>query len=159
MILWTTGRTLAFGVVRRYNHVQYNQPTAAGRKTVRWMATITDTKELCGIEFVQQTVVDALNDIFDPKEVARGNARAKLDKKGSKKNQKKSKPADDTMTESNEPAISEEAKEAIVDAAAALAKPFGMADAMVTPATRPEFGDYQVNAAMGLAKALNMSPR
>ena len=123
------------------------------------MATMTDTKELCGIEFVQQTVVDALNDIFDPKEVARGNARAKLDKQGSKKNQKKKKPADDTVTESTEPVISDEAKDAIVDAAVAQAKPFGMSDAMVTPATRPEFGDYQVNAAMGLAKALNMSPR
>jgi hypothetical protein len=123
------------------------------------MATITDTKELCGIEFVQQTVVDALNDIFDPKEVARGNARAKLDKQGSKKNQKKKKPADDTVTESTEPVISDEAKDAIVDAAVDQAKPFGMSDAMVTPATRPEFGDYQVNAAMGLAKALNMSPR
>ncbi len=30
---------------------------------------------------------------------------------------------------------------------------------MVTAATRMEFGDYQVNAAMGLAKSLNMNPR
>jgi arginyl-tRNA synthetase len=30
---------------------------------------------------------------------------------------------------------------------------------MVTPATRLEFGDYQCNAAMGLAKALGMNPR
>ncbi|GKY95868.1 hypothetical protein MPSEU_000547400 [Mayamaea pseudoterrestris] len=36
---------------------------------------------------------------------------------------------------------------------------FTKQQAMVTPATKPEFGDYQVNAAMGLAKALQLSPR
>ena len=30
---------------------------------------------------------------------------------------------------------------------------------MVTPATKLEFGDYQCNAAMGLAKNVGMSPR
>jgi len=33
------------------------------------------------------------------------------------------------------------------------------ADAMVTPATRPEFGDYQCNAALALAKRLKAKPR
>jgi arginyl-tRNA synthetase len=32
-------------------------------------------------------------------------------------------------------------------------------DPMVTAATRPEFGDYQCNAALGLAKALKAKPR
>ncbi len=33
------------------------------------------------------------------------------------------------------------------------------ADPMVTPATRPEFGDYQANLAMGLARRLGAKPR
>lgn len=58
-----------------------------------------------------------------------------------------------------EPELSEEAKLAIADKAAADAKPFSILDAMVTPATKAEFGDYQVNAAMGLAKSVGMNPR
>ena len=154
MMLWT--RTVAFGVVRRFT---------SPPRTVRWMATVADTKELCGIEFVQQTVVDVLNDIFDPKEVARGNALAKLDK-GKKTKKKKKKKGDDEQAvlsaveqPTTEPEMSNEEKNVIADAAAAEAKPFGLSEAMVTPATRPEFGDYQVNAAMGLAKAVGMNPR
>lgn len=45
----------------------------------------------------------------------------------------------------------------------ALGRAFGDqacgADPMVTPATRPEFGDYQCNAALALAKALKSKPR
>ncbi|KAG5185943.1 Arginyl-tRNA synthetase [Tribonema minus] len=45
----------------------------------------------------------------------------------------------------------------------ALVKAFGEAGAaaapMVTAATKPEFGDYQCNAAMALAKPLNAKPR
>ncbi len=45
----------------------------------------------------------------------------------------------------------------------ALGRAFGAdaegADPMVTPATRPEFGDYQVNAALALAKRLKAKPR
>lgn len=48
---------------------------------------------------------------------------------------------------------------AIVDEAVAAAKPFSYADVMVTPATKDEFGDYQCNAAMGLAKSVGMNPR
>ncbi|KAI2490012.1 aminoacyl-tRNA synthetase [Fragilaria crotonensis] len=55
--------------------------------------------------------------------------------------------------------MSDEEKIALADAAASEARPFGLSDAMVTPATRPEFGDYQVNAAMGLANAVGMNPR
>jgi hypothetical protein len=153
MMLWT--RTAAFGVVRTFS---------ARPPTNRWMASSTsinaNTKALLGIDFLSQTVVDVLNDTFDPKDVARGSALAKLDK-GKKKKKKKKKNADEeaAAVEPEDPELSDEEKQAIGDAAAAAAKPFGIAEAMVTPATRPEFGDYQVNAAMGLAKAVGMSPR
>ena len=55
--------------------------------------------------------------------------------------------------------MSQEEKDAIGQVAADAAKPFGFSDAMVTPATKLEFGDYQCNAAMGLAKNVGMSPR
>jgi hypothetical protein len=46
---------------------------------------------------------------------------------------------------------------------AALGEAFGpefaSADPMLTPATKPEFGDYQCNAALKLAKELNQKPR
>jgi hypothetical protein len=121
------------------------------------MATLasTDTKSLVGIDFVQHSVVEVLNETFDPKEVARGNALAKLDK-GKKKKKKKGSDEDEAT---DEPSVSEGELEALADAAAAEAKPFGIQEAMVTPATRPEFGDYQINAAMGLAKAVGMNPR
>lgn len=144
--------TLAFGVVRRL--------ASAPARSVRRMASVSNAQKLCGIDFVQKTVVDVLNDVFDPKEIARANALAKLDK-GNKKKQKKPKKGEDTPppTEPIEPSMSDEEKKALADAAASEARPFGLSDAMVTPATRPEFGDYQVNAAMGLANAVGMNPR
>lgn len=143
---------LAFGVVRRF--------ASAPVRTARWMSSISSAQKLCGIDFVQKTVVDVLNDTFDPKEIARANALAKLDK-GNKKKQKKTKKGENTPPppEPIQPSMSDEEKRAFLDAAAAEAKPFGLSDAMVTPATRPEFGDYQVNAAMGLANAVGMNPR
>lgn len=49
------------------------------------------------------------------------------------------------------------------EVSAALGRAFGAdadgADPMVTPATRPEFGDYQCNAALALAKRLKAKPR
>jgi arginyl-tRNA synthetase len=46
---------------------------------------------------------------------------------------------------------------------AALGEAFGpdfaSADPMLTPATRPEFGDYQCNVALKLAKQLGQKPR
>ena len=55
--------------------------------------------------------------------------------------------------------MSEEEKQAILDAAAAAARPFGELDTAVTAATKAEFGDYQCNAAMALAKNVGMAPR
>ena len=101
---------------------------------------------------MQQAVLDVLNDLFDPAEVARGAALAKLDK-GKKKKKKNAENAE------AEPELSDEEKQAIADKAAAEAKPFSISDAMVTPATKADFGDYQCNAAMGLAKSVGMNPR
>ncbi|KAL7568461.1 hypothetical protein ACA910_012172 [Epithemia clementina (nom. ined.)] len=107
--------------------------------------------ELKGIEWLQDNVVSVLNELYDPAEVARGNVLAKFSK-GKKK--KKAKNGDAPI----EPEMTESEKQALSDEAAAQAKPFTRKDAMVTPATRPDFGDYQVNAAMGLANALGISP-
>lgn len=116
------------------------------------MLTTSTETTIRGISFVQQAVLEVLNELFDPAQVARGAALAKL----SKTKNKKKKKADD---ETPEPELSEEEKLAIADEAAATAKPFSIHDAMVTPATKADFGDYQVNAAMGLAKSLGMNPR
>ena len=120
---------------------------------------------LYGIDWVRDEVVNSLNDLFDPKEVAKGNALAKLNKpKKKKKKKKKGQEEEEAISataepEAEEPEMSEEEKEAIVAAAVAAAKPFSEEDTMVTPATRDDFGDYQCNAAMGLAKAVGMNPR
>jgi hypothetical protein len=106
------------------------------------------------MDYVQGAVVDVLNEIFDSSEVASANALAKFGK-----NSKKTKKKDDAPVQNEETTVSDEEKRAVVEAAAANAKPFSTLDAMVTAATREEFGDYQVNAAMGLAKALGMNPR
>ncbi|KAL3924570.1 MAG: hypothetical protein SGILL_000967 [Bacillariaceae sp.] len=110
------------------------------------------------IGFVQDAVLEALQELFDPADVARGAALAKLEKPKKKKKKKKKQQAEEG-SEDETPAMSDEEKQAIGDAAARDAKPFTIADTMVTLATRADFGDYQVNAAMGLAKSLGMNPR
>eukprot|EP00566_Odontella_aurita_P005121 CAMPEP_0113596738 /NCGR_PEP_ID=MMETSP0015_2-20120614/40522_1 /TAXON_ID=2838 /ORGANISM="Odontella" /LENGTH=621 /DNA_ID=CAMNT_0000504325 /DNA_START=22 /DNA_END=1884 /DNA_ORIENTATION=- /assembly_acc=CAM_ASM_000160 len=129
------------------------------------------SSSLLGIDWVRSAVVSVLNDAFDPAEVARGAAMTKLDKgkKKKKKNKKNNKKGGDNdpaaaATPAEEtpevpPPMSEEERRAIGDAAAASANPFGTMDTMVTPATRSDFGDYQCNAAMGLAKNVGMNPR
>ncbi|KAL7564846.1 hypothetical protein ACA910_001591 [Epithemia clementina (nom. ined.)] len=114
---------------------------------------IQNNFELKGIEWLQDNVVSVLNELYDPAEVARGNVLAKFSK-GKKK--KKAKNGDAPI----EPEMTESEKQALSDEAAAQAKPFTRKDAMVTPETHGHrlFGDYQVNAAMGLANALGMSP-
>ena len=74
-------------------------------------------------------------------------------------NQRKRRKKKTADNDAAEPELSQEEKLAIADKAAADAKPFSILDAMVTPATKAEFGDYQVNAAMGLAKSVGMNPR
>jgi arginyl-tRNA synthetase len=137
---------------------------------------------LVGIDWLQDVVVDVLNDLYDPKQVARGNVLAKLESiststsKKKKKSKKSKSPAstDDTVAIDNANAemendtapppppkeLSQEEKDVIVQAAMEAApSSFSRADAMVAPATKPEFGDYQVNAAMGLARSLQLNPR
>lgn len=102
---------------------------------------------LVGIDWVRSSVVSVLNEIFDPAEIAKGAAIAKLDGKKNKKQKKKKKHDDDAAEdEPKESQMSEDEREAIIQAAIAAAKPFSTVDAMVTPATKPEFGDYQCNA-------------
>ncbi len=119
---------------------------------------------LIGIDWVREVVAAALNDIFDPKDIAKNAAIAKLDGNKTKKNKKKKKNVDESATnnqeeEDQEPKMSEEERNAIIQSAIDAAQPFSTRDAMVTPATKPEFGDYQCNAAMSLAKSAGLNPR
>lgn len=114
---------------------------------------------LLGINWVKDCIVQVLNDSFDPKEVARAAALAKLQPKKKKKKKKKNAEDGGESDVPKEPEMSQEEKDAIADAAAASALPFGYSDAMVTPATKLEFGDYQCNAAMSLARNVGLSPR
>jgi len=124
----------------------------------------TESSSLKGISWIKDCTVKVLNDSFDPAECARTAALTKLEpKKKKKKKKKKPQGSDDAGRVESEsiepPQLTQEEKDAIGDAAAAAAVPFGIRDAMVTPATKAEFGDYQCNAAMGLAKNLGISPR
>lgn len=127
-------------------------------------SSASTTSTLVGIDWVREVVVTALNDIFDPKEIAKNAAIAKLDGKKKKKKNKKKKNVDESATnqqeeEKQEPKMSEEERNSIIQAAVDAAQPFTTRDAMVTPATKPEFGDYQCNAAMSLAKSAGLNPR
>ena len=114
---------------------------------------------LLGIDWVRGCVSKVLNDAFDPAEVARAAARSKLEPKKKKKKKKKKQEDDDAAKQDEPPPMSEEEKEAILAAAAAAAQPFTDLDAAVTAATKSEFGDYQCNAAMALAKNVGLAPR
>lgn len=120
--------------------------------------TVADVDSLVGISWVQKSVAEVLNDVFDAKEVARAAALAKLEPK-KKKKKKKKKQSDDAPPPPEEPQLTQDEKDEIGEKAAQAAKPFGFQDTMVTPATKLEFGDYQCNAAMGLARNVGMSPR
>jgi hypothetical protein len=118
-----------------------------------------------GISWLRQIVVETLNELYDPADVARGAVRAKFEKGNKKNKKKKNKKGGDAAAE--EPATDEapagptkEEIDAMVEEAATQASThFALKDTMVTAATKSEFGDYQVNAAMGLAKNLGMNPR
>eukprot|EP00429_Kryptoperidinium_foliaceum_P009028 CAMPEP_0176015376 /NCGR_PEP_ID=MMETSP0120_2-20121206/7307_1 /TAXON_ID=160619 /ORGANISM="Kryptoperidinium foliaceum, Strain CCMP 1326" /LENGTH=698 /DNA_ID=CAMNT_0017348347 /DNA_START=170 /DNA_END=2262 /DNA_ORIENTATION=- len=165
-------RTLAFSATRHFsNRLLVSRPMQSFRlsdsgNVLSWRRLNTRTFLSAtaeapssttpkNMEWVQNAVLDAMNELFDPAEVARGAALAKLNK-GKKKKKKKKGGEDDTPPE---PEMSEDEKQAIADQAAAEAKPFTLSDTMVTLATRPEFGDYQVNAAMGLSKSVGMNPQ
>lgn len=97
----------------------------------------TSQQQLKSIQWLKETVVQALNEAFDPVDVKRG-----IEEAVQKQQQKKSKEAPSPSVVSNYQFSG-----------------FTTSDAMVTPATKPEFGDYQCNAAMGLAKKVGMKPR
>jgi Arginyl tRNA synthetase N terminal domain len=143
MAVWAA-RTFAFSVGKRF----VVRPISYG-KVFMSTSSAPDTAKstIRGIEFVQDAVVNVLNNLFDPAEVARNNALAKLDKPKKQKKQKKNQEPEQTPDDADTPKMSEEAKQ------------FATIDAMVTAATKMEFGDYQINAAMGLAKAVGMAPR
>lgn len=131
-------------------------------QSVESSTSTSTTSTLVGIDWVREVVATALNVIFDPKEIAKNAAIAKLDGKKKKKNKKKN--VDESSTnkqeeEEQEPKMSEEERNAIIQSAIDAAQPFSTRDAMVTPATKPEFGDYQCNAAMSLAKSAGLNPR
>lgn len=135
-----------------------NIPSSLHVGTELWMSTYAQHEKgnaLVGIDWIKESVMKVLNETFDAKEVARAAALAKLEPNQKKKKKKSAEVSDDV----EKPEMSMEEKEAIADAAAKAAKPFNFEDTMVTPATRLEFGDYQCNAAMGLAKNVGMSPR
>ena len=139
----------------------------------RMMSTTTassgsDTSsKLVGIGYVRSSIAEVLNEIFDPAEIAKGAAIAKLDGKKNKKQKKKKKkkPNNDEEQQPNAakeeepPPMSEEERTLIIQEAISNAKPFTIQDTMVTPATKAEFGDYQCNAAMSLSKSAGLNPR
>lgn len=163
------GRLASWSPASRLRQQQQHQHQQQHQLHMSTTKGTTETSSLKGIDWLQQAVVQVLNELYDPAQVARGNALAKLDKKPKPKSKKKAKAAINNDNNNNntnndddaplEPTLSPEEKQAIVDAAVAAAKPFTRKDAMVTSATKAEFGDYQVNAAMGLAKSLDMNPR
>lgn len=138
--------------------------TAMDADTETEPTTHNSVTSLKGMNWVREQIVTVLNDEFDSKEVARSIALSKLEPK-KKKNKKKKKKNNDTSAqaetpkEEGPPPLTQEEKDAIGNKAAEEALPFGISETMVTPATKLEFGDYQCNAAMGLAKNVGMSPR
>lgn len=94
----------------------------------------TQPSSLKGIEYLKEHILDILNEIADPKEVARQTAMAKIAKKKKKKKE---------ITADEEAAFIEEAVQNAPDT-------FTLSDTAVTTATRAEFGDYQCNAALAL---------
>ena len=119
----------------------------------------SSSSSLKGMDWVQGCILQVLNQEFDSKQVAKNAALAKLQPKKKKKKKKQQQQDEDTTTTPKEPELTMEEKEAIGNAAAEAALPFGRRDCMVTPATKLEFGDYQCNAAMSLARNVGLSPR
>ena len=174
IVMTTIGRTLAFSVGRQlsrrmgvctvrtqgppslvtrslYIHIQRQHESC--RFLSASTAEAPSSSSIKNLEWVQTAVLDALNELFDPAEVARGAALANLNKS------KKKKKGGNKEETPEQPEMSLEEKNAIADKAAAEAKPFTIADTMVTLATKADFGDYQVNAAMVLSKSVGLSPQ
>lgn len=134
--------------------------------------------QLVDIGSIQSTVVNALNELYDPKQVAQGKAKQQIAKQQQLGEKKRKKKASDAVVplesnnnnnnysnnghDNNESDITMtlEQQEAFIEKAMQEAPTqFSISDAAVTTATRAEFGDYQINAALQLASALGESPR
>ena len=157
MSLWTMKSVIAF----TSKQLTFSSSSSIPRSAIhsrKWKSRLFSIKtpapasiSLKNIDWVQDAVVETLNDLFDPKEVAKGAVLAKLEKPKKKGKQN----AEDTDKQ-----LSEEDKQKLIETAIQNSPScFTRKDAMVTAATKSEFGDYQVNAAMGLAKSLGMNPR
>jgi hypothetical protein len=132
---------------------------------------------IIGIDYVQYSVVEVLNELYNPQEIARGRIIAKVLSAVSQKKGKKKKNSNADTKDTEDQQTEQQPKEqltwddinAMVDAewkmqqqnststAALLSSKssFTKQDAAVTTATRSEFGDYQCNAAMTFATALS----
>jgi hypothetical protein len=171
-LLKATGRTASFSVStqptlykRRFQSSSTRISSQGGSQDTHSSSSAESSSSLKGIHWIRTTIADVLNDTFDYKLVAQNVALEKLEPK-QKKKKKKAQNDNDTNThaqqaqdknDTKEP--TQEEKDVIVQQAINKAIPFQEQDAMVTPATKLEFGDYQCNAAMSLAKPLHMSPR
>lgn len=131
--------------------------SAAGVSTHSSSSAAVPTTEFewITLETIQNTMVHVLNEIYDPKQVARGIAIAKLSS-SSKKKKNQQKEDNNPENEPNQQGDDELMKdEVIAEAVARAPEEFGISDAGVTMATKTDFGDYQVNAALQLAKGLS----
>ena len=151
-----------------YNIITPKRPYMTSTSLASSTSSTSTPFQLKGIDWIRNNIVTVLNDTFDSKEVARTIALNQLEpKKKKQKKKKKNKKDDNDNTKVDEhqqdgeeqPSLTQEQKDAIANEAASNALPFSTLDAMVTPATKLEFGDYQCNAAMSLAKNVNMNPR
>jgi hypothetical protein len=104
----------------------------------------TPVPSLKDIEWLRDCVTQALNKAFDPMAVYKQRALAKLKNLDQKK---KGNTHDSTAIQD---------LDMIMEGKTVT---FNRVDAMVTTATKVEFGDYQCNAAMTLAKSVGMAPR
>ena len=157
------------GIQNSNNSHHWNTMTKCQMSTTTATEDTITNNELKGMEWIKRHIVEVLNESFDYKEVARNVAIAKLEPKPKKKKKKKKAPVEGTeaaakaeevnKNDDGPPPLTQEQKDAIVNEAVENAVPFGLDDVMVTPATKLEFGDYQCNAAMSLAKNVGMAPR
>eukprot|EP00592_Proboscia_alata_P010996 CAMPEP_0194355582 /NCGR_PEP_ID=MMETSP0174-20130528/3468_1 /TAXON_ID=216777 /ORGANISM="Proboscia alata, Strain PI-D3" /LENGTH=788 /DNA_ID=CAMNT_0039124911 /DNA_START=159 /DNA_END=2525 /DNA_ORIENTATION=+ len=164
----STGATGGFGIGTAFNH--HHHPNLVRNTNMpRCQMASTETTDqqqqesIIGIDWLRDEVVQVLQQLYDYKEVAAGSALAKLDGGKKKKKKKKKKGGDEEVAiataeeEVEKPPVVD--RQAVIEEAKLNAKPFGQRDSMVTQATKAEFGDYQCNAAMGLAKSLGKQPR
>jgi Arginyl tRNA synthetase N terminal domain/tRNA synthetases class I (R) len=103
--------------------------------------------ELKDIGWISSRIVQVLNDLYDARLVVQYRQEQAL--------KKKKKKAESVEVTDHDPSTE---TAAMLDNSK-FPSSFTALDAAVTVATRPEHGDYQCNAALGLATALGLTPR